>query len=223
MPEVQAKVAAIAKEWEEVANLTLEFVTAGAAEIRISFAEKGFSWSTVGTDALTVPAHRGDDELRLARADDRAARVPARRAPRVRPRARHDPRAPEPGRPGQDPVGQAEGRTPTTPSRAGRRTTSTSTSSRSTTRTARTTPTFDPTSIMEYAIPDSLTIGSYSIGWNTELSAPDASSCAAVPARRRRHGRARPSAGRAVGGRPRRRRRGRHLPLRRCRRPRRTS
>ena len=30
--------------------------------------------------------------------------------------------------------------------------------------------TFDPTSIMEYAIPDSLTIGSYAIGWNTELS-----------------------------------------------------
>ena len=53
-PEVQAKVAAIAKEWEAVANLTLDFVTAGAAEIRVSFAEKGFSWSTVGTDALTV-------------------------------------------------------------------------------------------------------------------------------------------------------------------------
>jgi hypothetical protein len=32
---------------------------------------------------------------------------------------------------------------------------------------------FDPTSIMEYAIPDSLTLGSYSIGWNTELSQTD--------------------------------------------------
>jgi len=32
---------------------------------------------------------------------------------------------------------------------------------------------FDPTSIMEYAIPDSLTIGSYAIGWNTEFSATD--------------------------------------------------
>jgi hypothetical protein len=32
---------------------------------------------------------------------------------------------------------------------------------------------FDPTSIMEYAIPDSLTIGSYAIGWNTELSQLD--------------------------------------------------
>ena len=48
-------------------------------------------------------AHRGDDELRLARAEHLAARVPARRAPRVRPRARHDPRAPEPGRAGKIP------------------------------------------------------------------------------------------------------------------------
>ena len=54
-PVVQQKVEAIAKEWEAVANLTLRFVTSGAAELRISFAEQGFSWSTVGTDALTVP------------------------------------------------------------------------------------------------------------------------------------------------------------------------
>ena len=58
---VQERVAAIAKEWEDVANLNLEFVRTGAAEIRISFAEKGFSWSTVGTDALTV----GRDEATM--------------------------------------------------------------------------------------------------------------------------------------------------------------
>src|SRR5512139_274611 len=55
--DVQAKVAAIAKEWEAHANLRLDFVASGAAQIRISFAEKGFSWSTVGTDALTVPGN----------------------------------------------------------------------------------------------------------------------------------------------------------------------
>ena len=37
MPSVKTRVAAIAKEWEEVTNLTLDFVTSGAAEIRISF------------------------------------------------------------------------------------------------------------------------------------------------------------------------------------------
>ena len=33
--------------------------------------------------------------------------------------------------------------------------------------------TFDPTSIMQYAVPDSLTVGSFAIGWNTELSRMD--------------------------------------------------
>ena len=140
VPEVQDKVAKIAKEWETVANIRLDFVTGTSSELRVSFAEKGFSWSTVGTDALTVRAHQGDRQPRVARAVDGDARVPAGGAPRVRSRPRHDPRAPEPGRPGRDPVGQAEGRTPTTPSRAGRRTTSTRTSSRCTRRTARTTP-----------------------------------------------------------------------------------
>jgi hypothetical protein len=32
---------------------------------------------------------------------------------------------------------------------------------------------FDPTSIMQYAVPDELTVGSYAVGWNTELSALD--------------------------------------------------
>jgi len=48
------EVQAVAKEWEQLANIKLEFVASGTAQIRISFAEKGFSWSTVGTDALTV-------------------------------------------------------------------------------------------------------------------------------------------------------------------------
>jgi hypothetical protein len=32
---------------------------------------------------------------------------------------------------------------------------------------------FDPGSIMQYAVPDELTVGSYAIGWNTELSETD--------------------------------------------------
>src|SRR5262245_28853696 len=53
VPEVQKKVEAIAKEWEALVNLKLSFVTSGAAEIRVSFAEEGYCWSAVGTDALT--------------------------------------------------------------------------------------------------------------------------------------------------------------------------
>ena len=160
-PSVQEKVAAIAKEWEAVANLTLRLRHRGAVEIRVSFAEEGFSWSTVGTDALTVPRARGDDELRLARAGHRDPGVPARRAPRVRPRPRHDPRAPEPRRPRQDPVGQAQGLRLLRPAGLVDARTSTPTSSTSTTRTSTNFTTFDPTSIMQYAVPDSLTIGTY--------------------------------------------------------------
>ncbi|CAN5193011.1 hypothetical protein BH10PSE6_BH10PSE6_11970 [soil metagenome] len=42
------------EEWGRYANLKLEFVNAGPAEIRVSFKQPG-SWSYLGTDALAVP------------------------------------------------------------------------------------------------------------------------------------------------------------------------
>ena len=45
-----------AREWVMYANLKLEFVDAGAAEIRVSFKQSG-SWSFQGTDALAVPTN----------------------------------------------------------------------------------------------------------------------------------------------------------------------
>ncbi len=41
-----------AHTWEQHANLRLKFVTAGDAQIRISFSADAGSWSAVGTDAL---------------------------------------------------------------------------------------------------------------------------------------------------------------------------
>jgi len=51
---IQAKVEQIAKVWEEHANLKLQFIQNGNAEIRIAFKWNGDrgSWSTLGTDAL---------------------------------------------------------------------------------------------------------------------------------------------------------------------------
>lgn len=46
------KVEAKAHIWENYANIKLKFVTAGEAEIRISFTADPGSWSAVGTDAL---------------------------------------------------------------------------------------------------------------------------------------------------------------------------
>jgi hypothetical protein len=50
-PAVQAKVAAVAKEWMNYANIVLEFGNDPNAEIRISFKQVGY-WSAIGTDAL---------------------------------------------------------------------------------------------------------------------------------------------------------------------------
>ncbi len=168
-PAVQAKVTAIAKEWEVETNLTLAFVQSGPAEIRVSFAEKGFSWSTVGTDAKTVPSAEPTMNYGWLEPD-----TELREYQRV---VRHE-------------FGHALGmiHEHQNPAAAGvipwdkpkvyayyaQQGWSKDDvdfnifqvySEDSTNHT-----TFDPTSIMEYAIPDSLTIGSYSIGWNTELS-----------------------------------------------------
>ena len=171
-PAVQAKVEAIAREWEAEANLRLRFVPSGAAEIRVSFAEKGFSWSTVGTDALT--AGRSEATMNYGWLEPNTSNREYQRV------VRHE-------------FGHALGmiHEHQNPAAAGvipwdkpkvyayyaQQGWSTDDvdfnifavySEDSTNHTS-----FDPTSIMEYAIPDSLTVGSYAIGWNTELSQLD--------------------------------------------------
>jgi hypothetical protein len=171
-PVVQAKVEAIAKEWEQEANLTLTFVAGGEAEIRVSFAEKGFSWSAVGTDALTAGpamATMNYGWLEPGTATREYQRV-------VRHEFGHalgmihehqNPAA----------AGQIPWDKPKVYAYYAQQGWDAETvdfnifgvyGEDSTNHTA-----FDPASIMEYAIPDSLTIGSYAIGWNTELSQLD--------------------------------------------------
>lgn len=53
--EVQDKVAAKAKEWEQYVNIHFDFGDDPEAEIRISFSPDG-SWSYMGTDAFLAPA-----------------------------------------------------------------------------------------------------------------------------------------------------------------------
>jgi hypothetical protein len=48
----QDKVKANAKIWEQFANIKLDFVADGDAEVRISFFADAGSWSAIGTDAL---------------------------------------------------------------------------------------------------------------------------------------------------------------------------
>lgn len=172
LPEVQATVEAIAREWEAVANLTLQFVKTGASEIRISFAEKGFSWSTVGTDALTVASTQATMNYGWLEPD-----TALREYQRV---VRHEfghalgmiHEHQNPAAQGQIPWDKPKVYAYYAQQGWTREDVDFNLfqlySEDSTNHTA-----FDPGSIMEYAIPDSLTIGSYAVGWNTEFSATD--------------------------------------------------
>lgn len=169
---VQQKVAQIAAEWEQVADLRLRFVTSGASEIRISFLDKGFSWSTVGTDALTVP--RTEATMNYGWLEPN---TPTREYERV---VRHEfGHALGMIHEHQNP--DAQGKIPWDRpkvyayyaqqgwSKADVDHNLFAVYDRDETNFS----TFDPTSIMAYAVPDSLTIGSFSIGWNTALSQTD--------------------------------------------------
>ncbi len=169
LPAVQAKVQAIAKEWESLANLTLEFVTTGTAQIRISFAEQGFSWSTVGTDALTVASTKPTMNYGWLEPD-----TSLREYQRV---VRHEfghalgmiHEHQNPAAQGQIPWDKPKVYAYYAQQGWDKDDVDFNIfqlyTEDSTNHTA-----FDPTSIMEYAVPDSLTLGSYAIGWNTEFS-----------------------------------------------------
>lgn len=172
IPEVQNKVQAIAKEWQTIANLTLDFVTSSTAEIRISFAEQGFSWSTVGTDALIEPP--GKPTMNYGWLEPGTS---LREYQRV---VRHEfghalgmiHEHQNPAAQGQIPWDKEKVYAYYAQQGWSREDVDFNIfevySEDSTNHSA-----FDPTSIMEYAIPDSLTVGSYSIGWNTAFSATD--------------------------------------------------
>jgi hypothetical protein len=174
VPAVQEKVASIATEWEEVVNLTIQFVKSGSAEIRISFKEQGFSWSTVGTDALTVGASEPTMNYGWLEPDtelteyQRVVRHEFGHAMGMI----HEHQNPD-----------AKGKIPWDNPKVyayyaeqgwSKADVDSNIFDVYDTNTTNFTM-FDPTSIMEYAIPNELTIGDYEVGWNTELSAQDVS------------------------------------------------
>ncbi|WP_405218418.1 M12 family metallopeptidase [Agrococcus sp. Ld7] len=169
-PAVQAKVESIAHEWESEANLKLKFVSSGASEIRVSFAEKGFSWSTVGTDALTVPASAATmnygwlEPNTSLREYQRVVRHEFGHALGMI----HEHQNPAASIPWDKPAVYAHYAQQGW-SKADVDWNLFHVFDEATTNHSQ----FDSTSIMQYAVPDSLTVGSYAIGWNTTLSALD--------------------------------------------------
>lgn len=170
--EVQEKVAAVAKQWEAVANITFEFVSRGPSEIRVSFAEEGFSWSTVGTDALTVPSRKPTMNygwLEPTTSEREYQRVVLHEFGHSLGMV-HEHQ--NPAALGQIPWDKPKVYAYYAEQDWSRDDVDSNIfdvyAEDSTNHSA-----FDPTSIMQYAVPDSLTIGTYAIGWNTALSQTD--------------------------------------------------
>jgi Bacterial pre-peptidase C-terminal domain/Astacin (Peptidase family M12A) len=171
-PAVQEKVANIAPEWQQYTNLQLDFVRDGTAEVRISFRDVGFSWSTVGTDSLT----RGRTQASMNYGWLKPT-TPVREYRRV---VLHEfghalgmiHEHQNPAAAGEIPWDKPKvyayyARQDWTKDDVDENIFSVYATD------ATNFSAFDPTSIMEYPIPDELTIGSFSIGWNTELSELD--------------------------------------------------
>lgn len=55
-PKVKAKIQEYGSQWSQYANIKLQWVTSGDAEIRVNVDSSGGSWSYVGTDNLAVAA-----------------------------------------------------------------------------------------------------------------------------------------------------------------------
>ncbi len=171
-PVVQQKIAAIAPEWEQYTNLKLAFGTEAAAEIRISFRDAGFSWSTVGTDSLSRPRTSPSMNFGWLKPT-----TPVREYRRV---VLHEfghalgmiHEHNNPAAKGQIPWDKPKVYTYYAQQGWDKADVDENIFAVYA-QDATNFTSFDRTSIMEYAVPDELTIGTYSIGWNTELSELD--------------------------------------------------
>ena len=59
-PKVKSNVQRFAEQWMQYANIKLQFVDSGDAEIRVAFKDDD-SWSAVGTDAIVTQAFKKDE------------------------------------------------------------------------------------------------------------------------------------------------------------------
>jgi len=170
-PRVQARVEQFARQWSQHANLTFDFGAHDDADIRISFREKGSSWSYIGLYAHTIPA--GDPTMNFgwlepSTDDTEYSRVVLHEFGHAI-GAIHEHQHPLAKIPWDVQAVYAYYMRTQGWSKADVDRNLFQRYSVGETNFSE----FDPNSIMLYAIPDSLTIGTWSTGWNTVLSDTD--------------------------------------------------
>ncbi len=169
--EVQARVIAFARVWEQFANLELDFGDHAEPDIRISFQHRG-SWSYLGTDALGIRT-----DLATMNYGWLTPEVSDREYERVVLHefghafgAIHEHQHPEAGIPwDRDRVYEYYMGPPNNWTREQVDNNLFRRYDRTITQFSE----FDPDSIMLYSIPNELTVGDWEVGWNTTLSETD--------------------------------------------------
>jgi hypothetical protein len=167
---VRRKIQEYANQWMDHANIKFVFDNSPKAEIRIAFADDG-SWSYLGTDALGIARSRATMNygwLTPTTDDAEYSRVVLHEFGHAL-GCIHEHEHPTNGIPWDKEKVYAYYKQTDGWSRAEVDAQLFSRYSKSETNFSE----FDPKSIMLYAIPNSLTIGDYEVGWNRVLSAND--------------------------------------------------
>jgi len=167
---LQARVAKLASQWLDYANLSFNFGNHSTSEIRVSFANYG-NWSAVGTDALQWPD--SEPTMQLGGFTTSSDETDLRRAVLHEfghaIGCVHEQASPAIAIPWDEPkvyehYRETQGWDDATIFR--------NVLFRYSQQDTRFTE-HDPQSIMQYPVPKELTIGGFEIGWNTELSERD--------------------------------------------------
>jgi hypothetical protein len=167
---IQDRVKQHAKGWEEHANVKLDFGDHDEPEIRISFQQPG-SWSYLGTDALVIGSGQPTMNygwLTQHTADDEYSRVVLHEFGHAL-ACIHEHQHPDAGIPWDR---EAVYRYYQITNGWDRDKTDRNVLDRYS-HTITNASEFDPRSIMQYAVPEELTVGTFSIGWNRVLSDMD--------------------------------------------------